>query len=179
MAGPTYNTKAGQGKVTFEVDPITLRAMLKTIGKLDKDVQNEIRDNSQKLSLNLKDDLTRAALTSRTPVAKRLVMTITTPRDRLPTVKIGGSKKVGKPYKDRATGKTVKASAGALLWGSEHGGFSGFPDRSGRNMGNRFKAPRNENGYWIYPTVDHWGTYLFMKWSEMVDDILRREGIRG
>ena len=73
MAGPTYNTKAGQGKVTFEVDPITLRAMLKTIGKLDKDVQNEIRDNSQKLSLGLKDDLTRAAMTSPTPVARRVM----------------------------------------------------------------------------------------------------------
>lgn len=179
MAGPTYNVREGQGKVTFEIDPITLRAYLKAIGGLDKEIQNEIRNESQRLGRDLANDLSRSAMTALPPVAKRVGLSITTPRDRLPTVKIGGTKRVGDPYKPRGGGRTVRASAGALLYGSEYGYSGATVDRSGRNMGNRFRAPGKRDGYWIGPTTEQWGTYLFTQWVEMVDRILERGGIRG
>lgn len=188
MAGPTYSNAMGQGVLTFQVDPITLKAYLRAIGSLDKEVQDEIRDASQLMSRRLADDLVRAAYTSPTPQAKLVAQSITTPRDRLPTVKIGGKKRVGREYRSREqrTGKTgkalpgkkIRAMAGELLYGSEYGSYSG-KDRSGRDMGRRFVAPRNSNGYWIEPTTAEWGTYLFREWVTMVDNILEREGIRG
>ena len=178
MAGPKYDLRDGRGQVTFSLDPITLRAYLTAMNGLPKDIQNEIRANSKRLSMELADDMKRVAYTAIPPVAKRVALSITTPRDRLPTVKVGGSKRVGLPYKDRATGAKIKAQAGELLYGSEYGGRPG-KDRAGREMGNRFKAPRNKSGYWINPTSEAWGEYLFKQWVEMVDTILKREGIRG
>lgn len=179
MANAPYNLKPDQGKVTFEIDPVTLRAYLKAIGGLSKEIQNEIRLASQKQAMGLADDLKRSAYSAPAPAAKRVALSITTPKDRLPTVKIGGTKKVGDPYRPRTGGRTVRASAGALLYGTEYGGNAGYPDRAGRKMGNRFKASRNDRGYWINPTAEEWGTYLFKQWVAMVDMILEREGIRG
>lgn len=178
MAGPKYDVRDKQGAVVFALDPITLKAYLRAIAALPKDIQNEIRTDSQRMSVGLADDLKRSAYSAVPPVAKRVALSITTPRDRLPTVRIGGSKKVGLPYKDRETGRTIKAPAGALLYGSEYGGRAG-KDRAGREMNNRFKAPRNKSGYWINPTSEQWGSYLFQQWLAMVDKILEREGIRG
>lgn len=179
MSQPTYNVREGQGRITFEVDPITLRTYLKAIGGLTKELQDEIRNESQIMSRDLANDLVRSAASSPTPVARRVANSISTPRDRLPTVKIGGKKKVGIGYRSRFTGKTVVAAAGELLYGSEYGASGKPVDRAGRKMTNRFKAPHNDKGYWINPTTEQWGTYLFNQWFDMVERILDREGING
>lgn len=188
MAAPSYNLSAGQGQVTFQVDPITLRAYLKAIGSLDKEVQDEIRAAAGRMSTDLKDALTLRAMISPTPQARLVARSITTPRDRLPVVKIGGTKKVGRQYQSREkrTGKTgkplpgkkIKASAGELLYGSEYGSRGGV-DRRGRKMGDRFVVGRNPGGYWIEPTTEIWGRRLFEQWVDMVDRVLDREGING
>lgn len=187
MAEPAYNlvsvgsrsksaSAAYKGTINFVLDPITLRSYLKTIGSLDKEIQNEIRDNSQRLSLKIRDALYLRAQRSPTPQAKLVAESMTTPRDRLPTVKIGGSKKVGRPYKQLGTGKIIKAPAGALLYGSEYGSHGG-KDRAGRNQGDRFKAPRTKLGYWINPASDSMAREVFTEWVEYVDRIIKREGL--
>lgn len=185
---PKSLTTEGRGTTTIQVDPITLRDYLKALGRLDKDVQNEVRQNSQKIAMGFKFDLELAAAFSPTPQAKLVAQSITTPKDRLPTVVIGGKKQVGRPYQSRQkrTGKTgkplpgkrIKASAGALLYGSEFGSHGG-KDSRGRNMGNRFVVGRNKEGYWINPTTEREAERVFEAWVGYVDDILKREGIYG
>lgn len=188
MAEPKSLSTSGRGTTTIEVDPITLRDYLRALGRLDKDVQNEVRDNSQKLAIGFKFNLELAAAFSPTPQAKLVAQSITTPRDRLPTVVIGGKKKVGREYRSREkrTGKTgntlpgkrIKAPAGALLYGSEFGSHGG-KDSRGRNMGNRFVVGRKKDGYWINPTTEREAEQVFEAWVGYVDKILKREGIYG
>lgn len=178
----------GQGTQTIEVDPVTLRDYLKALGRVDKEVQNEVRLKAQGLAIGFKLDLELAAAFAPTPQARLVAQSITTPKDRLPVVVIGGKKKVGREYRSRVkrTGKTgkplpgrrIKAPAGALLYGSEFGSHGG-KDRAGRTMGNRFVAPRTTEGYWINPTTEREANNIFEAWVEIVDDVLRREGIYG
>lgn len=188
MANPTSLTTYGRGTTTIQVDPITLRDYLKAIGTLDKDVQNEIRLKAQDLAIGFKFNLELAALISPTPQAKLVAQSITTPKDRLPTVQIGGKKKVGRQYTSREKrvgktgntlpGKKIRASAGALLYGSEYGSRAG-KDTRGRSTGKRFTVGRKTSGYWINPTTDREANDMFAAWVGYVDDILKREGIYG
>lgn len=185
---PKSLTKEGQGVTTIEVDPITLRTYLQALGRLDKEIQAEVRQKAQQLAIGFKFDLELAAAFSPTPQAKLVAQSITTPRDRLPTVVIGGKKQVGRPYTSRVkrTGKTgkalpgkrIKAPAGALLYGSEYGSHGG-KDSRGRNMGNRFVVGRKKDGYWISPTTETHASDIFEAWVGYVDDVLKREGIYG
>lgn len=180
-------TKEGRGVTTIEVDPITVKTYLRALNRVEKDVQEEVRQNAQKLAIGFKLDLELAASFSPTPQARLVAQSITTPKDRLPVVVIGGKKQVGRPYSPRVkqltkTGKPskkkIKASAGALLYGSEYGSRRG-KDRKGRTLGNRFVAPRNNAGYWINPTTEREANTIFEAWVEYVDDVLKREGIYG
>ena len=181
---PKSLTTFGQGTQTIEVDPVTLRDYLKALGRVDKEVQNEVRLKAQGLAIGFKLDLELAAAFSPTPQARLVAQSITTPKDRLPVVVIGGKKLVGRQYKSRTTktntgrAKKLRAPAGALLYGSEFGSRGG-KDRRGRNMGNRFVAGRNTEGYWINPTTEREANTIFEAWVEIVDDVLRREGIYG
>ena len=108
---------------------------------------------------------------------------MTTPRDRLVRVDIGGSKKVGRKYGGTASksGKGNKvgqgaASAGALLWGSEFGSEPGV-DSIGRSYTNRFKVGRNPSGYWIAPAVDYYIPILAREYTEMIQAVIKESGL--
>ena len=188
MGDPKSLSKEGRGTTTIEVDPITLRTYLQAIGRLDKDVQDEIRRKAQSQAIGFKFNLELAAMLSPTPQARLVAQSITTPRDRLPTVVIGGKKRVGREYRSREKrvgktgntlpGKRIKAPAGALLYGSEYGSRGGTDSR-GRKMGKRFVVGRSTYGYWINPTTEREANEVFTAWVNFVDDILKREGIYG
>ena len=97
-------------------------------------------------------ELVRAAEASGVPVARRVATSIRVKSDRLPTVSIGGSRKVGR------TG----APASVLVWGSERGG---------RN----FAVPQTAGGHWIQPAVERFerGECLDI-YKRAVVDLLRR-----
>ena len=96
----------------------------------------------------------KSASSSATPQAAIVADSIRIKRDRLVSVSIGGTKRVG----SRGT------IAGAILWGSEHGGVN-------------FDAPHG-GSYWIEPAVKRYaaggaqGAYL-----AAVNEILRDAGV--
>jgi len=115
--------------VTSEGITETLGALNALEKDLRKEANAEIRTAARHAAGELAAELRRAAASSPTPVARRVAAAITVVSDRYPTVKIGGSKRVGRRG----------AIAARLVWGSEHGG-------------EKFGAPAG-GSYWIAPAV--------------------------
>lgn len=173
--------KAQQGLYSIEVDPYQLKNLLGILRSLPTEVQQEVRDKAQPLSQRLAGQLTMFAMAAPTPQAKLVEKSISTPRDRLIRVDIGGTKKVGRPYggEARKNGKKVKQSAapaGALLWGSEYGSHKGT-DRAGRAYTNRFGVGYKKSGYWIAPATEYYVPIVAREYEEMIISIAKREGL--
>lgn len=168
----------GRGRADIEVsiDRAELDAVLRAFNAAGKEASAELRDESYGIARTLAGHLRRSALDPfAPPQAALLAPTVVPRRDRLVTVQIGGSRRVGRAYRSRSTGRKVRAQAGALLWGSETGSESGV-DRSGRAYSDRFVRDHNPVGYWIAPTVAAYGDEARERWWEAVELLLRRLG---
>lgn len=170
-------TKAEQGRFSITVEPVELRDLLRLLSAMPKETQALVRDKAQPMSARLKGQLMMSAMASPTPQARLVMGSITTPRDRLIRVDIGGTKKVGRKYGGTASksgkGKKVKqdaAPAGALLFGSEYGSHTG-DDKAGRRYSNRFKASYSKRGYWITPAVDYYLPIVAREYVEMIKKV--------
>ena len=169
------------GTFSFAVEPLELKNLFSLLSALPKEVQGEVRDSAQLMSKRLAGQLIQFGLLSRTPQAKLVVESITTPRDRLIRVDIGGTKRVGRKYGGKTTkgGKRTNqqsAQAGALIWGSEYGSHPGI-DRRDRKYTNRFKVARNPGGYWITPAVDFYTPVVAKEYIAMVQTLIRSNGL--
>lgn len=174
-------TTNGRGTIAIEVEPLELKNLISLLNALPKDTQQTLRDKAQRLSKRFSGQLLMFSHSSRTPQAKLVAESLTTPRDRLIRVDIGGPKKVGRPYggEMRKNGKKVKvqrAAAGALLWGSEFGSYPGV-DSMGRKYTNRFGAQYRKSGYWINPAVDYYTPIVAKEYIEIVKDLIKEAGL--
>jgi hypothetical protein len=173
--------KAGKGTLAISVEPVEFKNLLRLLGSLPKESQQEIRDRALPLSQRFAGQLLMFANASRTPVAKKVAESLAPKRDRLIRVDVGGPKKVGRKYggEKRKGGTVVKqgqAAAGALLWGSEYGSHRGV-DRTGRAYSDRFKAPYNKSGYWINPAMDYYLPIIAREYAQMVQDVVKKAGM--
>ena len=171
-----------RGRFSITVEPVELRGLLRLLSAMPKETQALVRDNAQPMSMRLKGQLIMHAEAAPTPQARLMVGAITTPRDRLIRVDIGGTKKIGRKYGGTASksgkGKRVKqdaAPAGALLFGSEYGSHTGT-DKAGRRYTSRFKASYNKRGYWITPAVDYYLPVVAKEYVEMIKRVAASVG---
>lgn len=127
------------GGLSVEIDGLddTLKAFRGLDADLRKQANAELRQAARTCATVLAVDLARAAANSGVPVAPRVARSIRVKSDRKPVVTIGGPMRVG-------TGKGHRASAAAILWGSEQGP---------KSDPNHFAVDLNPAGYWIAPTV--------------------------
>jgi hypothetical protein len=170
-----------KGTFAITVEPVEFKNLLKTLGSLPPEFQQEVRNRALPLSQRLAGQLLMFAQASRTPVAKNVAESLVAKRDRLIRVDVGGPKKVGRKYggEKRGGGKVVKqnqAPAGALLWGSEYGSHPGV-DRAGRSYTNRFGAPYKKSGYWINPAIDFYVPIIAREYTEIVKDVVKKAGM--
>ena len=173
--------KAGKGTMAVTVEPTEFRNLIRLLGSLPAESQQEIRDRALPLSQRFAGQLLMFSQASRTPVAVKVAESLVAKRDRLIRVDVGGTKKVGRKYggEKRKGGKVVKqgqAVAGALLWGSEYGSHRGV-DRRGRAYSDRFKAPYNKAGYWINPAMDYYLPIIAREYAQMVQDVVKKAGM--
>ena len=173
-----FKATKGQGTFRIEVEPYELKNLISTLNLLDKETQGRVRDAAQPLSKRLAGQIMMFGDGSPTPQTKLVLQSITTPRDRLIRVDLGGAKKVGRAYGGRPSksGKGAKvgrtqAPAGALLWGSEYGSRPGI-DRAGRKYTNRFKVPYNREGYWLNKSVDFYTPVVAQEYISIVQGII-------
>jgi hypothetical protein len=175
--------KSGRGVYAITIEPLALKSLIGLLNALDKETANKVRDAAQPLSKRLAGQLYQFGAQSPTPQTKLVMESISTPRDRLIRVDIGGAKKVGRKYGGKASksgkGNRVgqnSASAGALLWGSEFGSEPGV-DSIGRTYTNRFKVGRSHTGYWIAPAVDFYIPVLAREYTEMIQAVIKESGL--
>ena len=175
-------TASGQGRVTIQVEPYQLKQLFQLLSALPKDSQNEIRDQAQMMSKRLAGQLLMFSHSAPAPQTRLVAQSISTPRDRLIRVDVGGSKKVGRKYGGETSknGKTRvrqrQAVAGELLWGTEFGGHAGV-DEINRPYTNRFKAAPKKGGYWINPAVDYYTPIVANEYIQLIQDVVKRVGL--
>jgi hypothetical protein len=175
--------KAGQGKFAIEIEPLQLKQLFSLLSALPKEAQNDIRTQSQAISKRFAGQLFMFSQSAPSPQTKLVAETISTPRDRLIRVDVGGSKKVGRKYGGETSksgkGKKVRqesAPAGALLWGTEYGSHVGV-DSLNRKYTDRFKAPLKKSGYWITPAVDYYAPIVAKEYIEIIKETVKKVGL--
>ena len=139
-------------------DTSGLVPLLKGLGSVEKSLRDEsnvrLRNAAGVAAGELQRQLVQSAGSSPTPQAALVASTARVRRDRLVSVAIGGAKRVG----SRGT------AAGALLWGSEHGGRN-FTQPSG-------------GSYWIEPAVRRYSAGGAERvYLSAVNQILRDAGV--
>lgn len=173
-----FKTTKGQGSFRIEVEPYALKNLISTLNLMDKETQGRVRDAAAPLSKRLAGQIMQFGHASPTPQTKLVLQSITTPRDRLIRVDVGGPKKVGRAYggtasksgKGNKVGRT-QAPAGALLWGSEYGSHPGV-DRAGRTYTNRFKMPYRQEGYWLNKSVSFYTPVVAQEYISIVTGLI-------
>jgi len=143
---------------SFTCDTRDLTGLLKGLGKVEKGLRDEsnvrLRNAAGVAAGGLAGELRQSAAGSSTPQARIVADSIRIKRDRLVSVQIGGATRVG----SRST------PAGAIVWGSEHGGQN-------------FAAPAG-GSYWIAPAVDRYAAGGAQSaYLAAVNQILRDAGI--
>ena len=167
-----------QGKFAIDIDPVEFKSLIAVLRQLDTEQSAKVRDGAYPLSQRLSGQLLQFALAAPAPQTKLVAQSIDAKRDRLVRVDIGGSKRVGRAYTSRENkrksgkGRTIKAPAGALLWGTEYGSKAGTDSR-GRAYTRRFGVGRNRGGYWINPAVDFYAPVVAREYAQMLTDVIK------
>lgn len=125
-----------RGAITYTEDGLaeTLAAFKGLEADLRREANAELRRAGKTAATVLALELAAAASSSGVPVAPRVARSIRVKSDRLPTVTIGGPRRVGRRG----------APAAALAWGSEHGPAGDV---------NHFGVSPSAAGHWIGPAV--------------------------
>lgn len=162
--------------VTTDVDA---RAVLRSMSKLPKEVQDEIRDTNKRNADLLAKEIRGKIGAGDPPQARLVESSIDGKRDRNIRVDAGGTKRVGRPYKSRkSNGRSYRAPAGALIYGAEYGSSGKPQDRKGRNMGARFVRPHNERGNFIGPALQEFTPKLLRIWTNTIQHEINKRGLK-
>ena len=164
-AGTVSNTTKMEGGVDVE----GLREVLRALSRIDKEAQNAVRDEVQKIANMLAREVTQAGNRSRDPRTRHVARSVRGTRERTPVIKIGRATRL--PVSRGGLGPR----ASDLMFGMEFGA-----NQSGRN-GFRF-PPRTERlgqgneGYWIYPTIRRQQPRVVDLWAAALEKVAAEWG---
>lgn len=139
--------------ITFTLNIAGARETLKAFHDLPKDASDELRDASQKLAGTFSRKVRAAALAEGRQAAV-LAATVTTPRDRVPVVQAGGSKRIGRNRKP----------AFKLIFGSEFGS----------HRLKQFRPHRGAASYWFFRSVEKGQAEIAAGWNDAADRIIAK-----
>ena len=127
---------------------------------LPKEASAQLRDASQEIAGEVADKA-RSRAAGMGGVAAKVAPSIKASRDRIPVVKMGGSKKLERGRSgDRQT-------VGDVIWGAEFGG-------QGRTTTQQFLPHRGQDGYFLWPAVRE--ADIGERYSEALLDALNKIG---
>lgn len=127
-----------------------IRALLKALNKIPKDLQANVRDASQSIAGDLVAGARNAA---RTPLQSMVAGGLVAKRDRVPVVKTSGMVRAGVPTRH-------------VFYGAEFGG--------GRRPTTRqFLPHKGQTGYFLYPYARAHGDDFADRWADAVDKAFR------
>lgn len=164
--------------ITVKPDLSDYRGLLKALSKMDLDSQKALKDDVASISAWTATGIKAAAVHA--PFAKQATMvaaTVRPARDRVPTVRIGGNKKM--PVSRKITVNSPAPNAGQLLFGSEFGGernakgsASAFPNGGYRFPTRSPREGRGNAGYWIFPTLKSMQPEIKKRWFAACNKVM-------
>lgn len=177
-------SKKGDG-IYVKYEELDVRETLRWLNKQPREINNELKDESYDIADYLRRMLYQFSLRAEAPPQAVLVAgAAKVKRDRIPIVRVGGSKLVGRPYTTRqkykkwgkgkgsyyyqdsgGKGRKVRATAGELLWGSEYGAQKGIW---------RFARTHNPEGYWIRPALEACVPHALRSWHKALERAVRK-----
>jgi hypothetical protein len=150
--------------VSLRVDDADLKDFLRVMNSMGKEANTQLKKEVEKISWMTATALRFSASSKR---QKIIANTIKAKYDRMPTISIGGSKKI--TAYDR-NGGTV----GDMLYGVEFGARRGYLDNGGRSFPTRSypTASGGNNGWWIFPTLRKMQPEIRRRWYQAVDELI-------
>jgi hypothetical protein len=150
--------------VTIRVDDKDLRDFLRVMNSMGKEANTELKKEVLKISEMTATALRFSASSKR---QKIIANTIKARYDRLPTVSIGGSKKITSYSRNGGT-------VGDMLYGVEFGAIKGYLKNGGRSFPTRsYPTPSGGNtGWWIFPTLRKMQPEIRRRWYQAVDELI-------
>lgn len=134
-----------------------LTQLLRALNKIDKDLQNKVRDASQQIANDLVSGAKNAAST---PLQNLAASALKAKRDRVPVVKVG-------------TGMLRPGTRGTdIFYGAEFGGGA-------RPTTQQFLPHRGRRGYFLYPTARARSRRYTDLWADAVDDAFKAWNYRA
>jgi hypothetical protein len=168
----------GRSTITVRPDLSDYRGLLKALSQMDKDSQKALKNEVASISAWTATGIRQAAANA--PYAKQATLvaaTVKPARDRVPTVRIGGSKKM--LVSRKITEASPAPNAGQLLFGSEFGGERNAKDSQSSFPNGGFRFPerspregRGNAGYWIFPTLKAMQPEIKKRWFSACNKVM-------
>ena len=161
----------GRTTITVRPDLQDYRGLLKALNLMEKESQVQLKDDVYAISAWTAKGIEPAGYAHPFyPKQARIVAASVKPsRDRVPTVRVGGSK-------GRVSGG---ANAGQLLFGNEFGGdrktfgnLNAFPNGGYRFPPRTAREGRGNTGYWIFPTLKAMQPEIKKRWFAAVNKVM-------
>lgn len=161
--------------MSFTVDYGEYRDILDSLGRLDKTANREMREEASMIAESIMMPAIKSAISSHAPAyATKLNQTVRTNQDRLPSVKIGDSKKMssrGTVLSSRTAGGSGVFSGGATSNMIRFGTIKGsYIARSGRPQ---LWAQGIRPG-WTDTADDAYAEPAFAAWTNTAQDLIDR-----
>ncbi len=137
-----------------------LRAALRALRALPKDLTAELRDRAGDIAGDLAE---RARSRASTPLERKVGDSIRPRRDRIPKVVAGG--------RAAAVGSRG-ATAGDVLYGGLFGG-------QGRATTQQFRPHLGRRGYLLYPALREHGDEMGEAWLDALETVIAKAAKRG
>lgn len=143
-------------KIEIQMDRADKDMLMKAFKTMPKDAQDVLRRETQKLVGMLADEMKRKAATAPNPQqAILLARSIKANKDRVPSITVGGGRKV--PVKRKKTPGSPQPMQSDFLFGAEFGVREGGPGtfkQGGRKFAHYSgRMGRGSRGYFIFPTL--------------------------
>lgn len=143
-------------KIDIQMDKQDKDMLFKAFKTLPKEAQDALRAETQKLVGTLADEMKRKAATAPNPKqAMLLARSIKANKDRVPSITVGGGRKV--PVQRKKTPGSPQPVQSDLLFGAEFGVRQGGPGtfkQGGRKFANYSgRMGKGSRGYFIFPTL--------------------------
>ena len=141
-----------------------LKECLRALKRLDKEANNAVRDEVQKIANMLAKEVTNEMSRSRDPRVRHVGRSVRGTRERTPVIKIGLATRLA------VSRGGIGPRSSDLMFGIEFGA-----NQQGRN-GFRFpprtpKLGQGNEGYWIYPTIRRQQPRVVDLWAQALEKV--------
>ncbi|HEY7821933.1 MAG TPA: hypothetical protein VIG24_03825 [Acidimicrobiia bacterium] len=168
----TTTARSAGGRVTIRLNDRDIQAILRAFSKMDKQANDDLRDLSKDISLDLVDEFRNAARGTRwyPEQATFVAQSARATRDRVPSVSLGGGRRYGSTEsgafpgsllflsefgRDRARQRRTFRNQAQVRAGTQ-GGLQGPPRSPKEGRGNR--------GWWLFPRLKRIQPDILRRW---------------